>query len=786
MRFRWMLVAALAWPAVAGGWPGRAAEGVEAKSAPQRQAEFAGRVEPFIKQFCHKCHAGSEPEADVHLDRVRQAADFVRERKTWQKVLAMLRAGEMPPKDQKQPTPEERAYLVAWIADAVDALDCSGSPNPGRVTIRRLNRFEYRNSIRDLVLVDYEPAADFPADDVGYGFDNIGDVLALPPVLMEKYLAAAEEISNRAILTGSAGLALLRRFRASELSGDGTAQERGRTVRVLSSQGETHARVELPRDGQYLVRVVAFGDQAGGEKVRMGLSIDGREVKTFTVGSSSLDSPTVVEEKLTLGKGSRRIGVAFLNDYYNPSDPNPRNRDRNLIVRTVEVQGPLDSREEDLPASHKRIIFANPGPGVSPGEAAARNVTTLASRAYRRPATEQEVARLVALFELSQKQGESFEQGMRLALQAVLCSPHFLFRVEGIRPGVETAGIRHLDEYELASRLSYFLWGSMPDDELFRHAWEGSLRRDGNLEKQARRMLADSKSRAFVTSFAGQWLQLRLLETLNPDRKTYPAFDEPLRTAMRTETEMFFEAVFREDRSVLEFLDADYTFVNDRLARHYGLPGVTGSEFRRVSFEGGQRGGLLGQASILTVTSNPNRTSPVKRGKWVLENLLASPPPEAPADVPDLEETRGPAEGATLRQRMEQHRSNPACASCHQRMDPLGFALENYDGIGSWRAMDGRFPVDAAGELPTGEKFQGPKELKNLLLAAKKDDFTRCLVEKMLTYALGRGLEYYDRCAIDQIAAAVARENYRSSVLIVEIIKSDPFQKRSTLAGNAP
>ena len=401
-------------------------------------------------------------------------------------------------------------------------------------------------------------------------------------------------------------------------------------------------------------------------------------------------------------------------------------------------------------------------------------IRNFATRAFRRPVRDDEVKRLMALWSSADEAGDSFDKSIHFALQAVLTSPHFLFRVE-LDPRPDEKGIHTLNEYELATRLSYFLWSSMPDDELFALAAKGELRK--NLDAQVKRMLKDPKSRALVDNFAGQWLQLRLLYSHTPNTDLFPAWDEPLRSAMIQETEQFFEHIMREDRSMLEFLDADYTFVNERLAKHYGMKDVKGDQFRRVELKGEQRGGLLTQASILTITSYPDRTSPVQRGKWVLETLLGTPPPPPPPDVvplADQKELKG-----TLRQKMEQHRVNPACASCHQRMDPIGFGLENFDAIGRWRTNDGKDSIDPSGTLPSGKSFKGAKELKDLLKSQPKL-FSRCVTDRLLTYALGRGLERYDRCAVNDIAAALEQNDFRFSVLITEIVKSDPFQKRTS------
>ncbi|HZT83317.1 MAG TPA: DUF1592 domain-containing protein, partial [Gemmataceae bacterium] len=451
-----------------------------------------------------------------------------------------------------------------------------------------------------------------------------------------------------------------------------------------------------------------------------------------------------------------------------------------LVEKYLAAADKIVARAFESRDCRKRLgLLFRPGERPSP-ERLRKVVENFARRAYRRPVTEAEVTRLLRFVDLAEKQGDGWEKGLQLTFQAVLVSPNFLFRVEQEPDRDAPNGVRRLNDFELASRLSYFLWSTMPDEELFALAGKGELRQGDNLERQVRRMLKDPKAHAFVENFAGQWLQLRNLKTAAPDPGTYPAFDDSLRAAMQKETELFFEAVLKEDRSILDFLDADFTFVNERLARHYGIAGVKGNEFRRVQLPDRRRGGVLTQASVLTVTSNPTRTSPVKRGKFIMENILGTPPPPPAPDAGELKEG-GELKG-TLRQRMEQHRANPNCAVCHQKMDPLGFGFENFDGIGSWRTKEGKFDIDPSGVLPGGEKFNGPAELKAVL---KKMDgqFRRCLTEKMLTYALGRGLEYYDKCVVDDISAQVAKDNNKLSRLVIEVVRSDPFQMRRRYKG---
>jgi hypothetical protein len=609
---------------------------------------------------------------------------------------------------------------------------------------------------------------------VGYGFDNIGDVLSLPPIMLEKYLAAAERIMA-ATMTSTRERAGLQHFEGKTL--DCTLKDTERSgVKGLHSNGEVYAVATFPKSGEYILRARAYGQPAGKELPKMALRYDNKEAQVVEVPNIE-GKPRTYETRIKAQSGKHKVAAAFINDYYNPDDPDPKQRDRNLYVLFLEVEGPVDQPSLALGESGRKILIAQPGDGLSKREAARKVIAEFAKKAYRRPVTKEEVERLLRLFDMSEKNGESYEKGIQLALTAVLVSPHFLFRIELDRPATRPDGSYQINDFELATRLAYYLWSSMPDEELFALAEKGTLRKDGNLEAQIKRMLKDDKAFALVENFAGQWLQLRSVRTIQPDPELFSGFDEALRTAMIKETELFFQEIVKEDRSILEFLDADYTFVNDRLARHYGIPSVRGSQFRKVTLTGEQRGGLLTQASILTVTSNPTRTSPVKRGKWILENILNTPPPPPPPDAGELSEDKEVVLKGSLRQRMEQHRAKPTCASCHQRMDPLGFAFENYDAIGAWRTKDGTFDIDPAGVLPSGEKFKNPKELKKIL-QGRDDLFRKCLTDRLLTYALGRGLEPYDKCAVDDISTTVAKDGNRFHRLVLEIVKSEPFQWR--------
>ncbi|MCH2381344.1 MAG: DUF1592 domain-containing protein, partial [Pedosphaera sp.] len=541
----------------------------------------------------------------------------------------------------------------------------------------------------------------------------------------------------------------------------------------LMREGSIDIRYPFKTDGEYLLRLNAYATLAGPEPPRMQISLNGKPVKTFEVKEVEEERRDFVV-KLKPGKGVHQVSVAYLNNYVNNDSPDPALRgDRNLFVKSTDMIGPLDAPQPRLPESHRRVIVRQPKPGEA-RQVARESLAQFAEKAYRRPVDEKEVNRLLSFVDMVMGDGGSFEEGMQLATQAVLVSPHFLFRWElDTRPASDET-IRRLNDWELASRLSYFLWSSMPDVELFRLAKRGELTRPDVLAGQVRRMVADPRSGALVENFAGQWLQIRNLAGVTPDPVKFPTFDDGLRAAMKRETELFFEAVMKEDRSIFELIDSDFTYLNDRLARHYGIDGVSGPEFRRVSLaKGSGRGGVLTHASILTITSNPTRTSPVNRGKWILEEILGTPPPPPPPDVGELEENEEAITSGTLRERLEKHRAKTECATCHSKMDPLGFALENFDGIGAWRDLDGNFPIDPTGELPTGETINGPAGLKKVLKS--RETFIRALAEKMLTYALGRGLEYFDKCAVDDICKDMKANGHRFSALLSGVVNSKPF-----------
>ncbi|HEY2413739.1 MAG TPA: DUF1592 domain-containing protein [Pirellulaceae bacterium] len=746
---------------------------VAPKANDKKTPTFATDVLPFLKAHCFQCHGTEDgkDKADLTLSKYTDDLSVQQDRKVWDNVIHMLQNGEMPPMERKRPPAADIEAAIQSIEGVLANLDCSQKPNVGRVTVRRLNRAEYNNTVRDLLGVDFQPAADFPSDDVGYGFDNIGDVLSTTPLLFERYLAAAESVLQKAIVvpeTVQPKDVRLQGLRVSRGAGEET-----NGGGALFGEGEAGNETFLDA-GDYKVQVEVYCRNFGDEKPIAEIRLNREPMQKFEVTSTKRSDLQILETKIRVPAATARLGVAFLNPYVAPDHTDEHPQRRLLFVRSIVAEGPYNPPPPPAPPHQQKLLAHREG--LEPREAAREIIERFAARAFRRPVQSAEVEHILRVYDLAEKEGEKYEDRLRLALCRILISPHFLFRIEKDALGAKAGDAYPISELELAGRLSYFLWSTMPDDELVNLAVHGQLR--ANLPSQIDRLLSDPKSSALVENFAGQWLTLRKLPQVTPDTKVFPDFDEDLRAAMQKETELFFADILRENKSVLQFLDADFTYVNARLAKHYGIDGVDGSDFRKVTSPS-NRGGLLTQASILTLTSAATRTSPVKRGKWVLEQLLGTPPPPPPPDVPDLDEKKTLT--GTLRQVMEQHRENPICASCHARMDPIGFAFENYDAIGAFRKKDGQFDIDPSGELPDGRKFQGPAELKTIL-KDKKELFARSLAEKMLTYALGRGVEYYDKCALDKIVAALEQDDYRMRTLIAAIISSDPFQMR-TAAG---
>jgi mono/diheme cytochrome c family protein len=766
--------------------PKKTAKTPPAKTKPAAPASsFEKDVLPLIQKNCVSCHGADSPAADIKLVGFKTGTEALKARALWEKVAANVSLKHMPPAGSPMPTQAERDKLVGWIESTLSKADCE-LKDPGRVTMRRLNRAEYNNTVRDLLGVDINPAEDFPSDDVGYGFDNIGDVLSISPLHMEKYLAAARKVAQATVIAPEDRIAVRgAKFDASKLQGDGG--DYGPTNgRLLFSNGAVGAEYDFPAAGEYDIFLDAFEQHAGpkDESARVALQLGGKVVRNFQVRAREAN-PGHYPTRVTIAKpGKQRVAVAFLNDYYDDKNPDPKLRgDRNLVVQSIEVvpQGLTVAAPKEPPLSQRRLVKAYPASDTEVArDAATRQVVTpFLPRAWRRPVTKDEVDRIVRIAALGRRNGGSYEKGLQVALQASLASPNFLFRVETNAANTNPKVTRQpLNDYELATRLSYFLWSSMPDEQLLALAAEGRLKNPTVLVAQAQRMLKDPRARALTDNFGAQWLNLRKINNVTPDQGRFKDFNEPMRVAMRTETELYFNGIVQENRSILEFLDSNYTYLNENLARHYGNTEIKGPDFRRVVLKSGRRGGVLTQASILTLTSNPTRTSPVKRGKWVLENILGTPPPPPPPGVAEIpEDKKGETSGATLRQKMEKHRENPACASCHQRMDPIGFGLENFDAVGAWRDVDGGAALDVSGELPDGAKFNGPIGLKKYL-STKKTQFTRTFTERLLTYALGRGVESTDRCNLDTMAATVAKEQYKFSSVVAAIVTSEPFRLR--------
>jgi len=732
---------------------------------------FDSSVRPFVNKSCLPCHNSKLHSGELDLQKHTAPGMELKDRDIWEAVVRRVRAGEMPPTGLPRPKPAEIDLAAGFIEKEYDRRDRAAPPDPGRVTARRLNRAEYNNTIRDLFGIDFRPAEDFPSDDSGYGFDNIGDVLSLSPVLLEKYLAAAESITRRAILAEQPKFRSTRNLLKAETLPKPAPLQEGQAGPAPGPEA-LHYSYAFPAEADYEIRVTLGGIRPiapnGTDPLPVTLAfwLDGDLQRAWTVNPKT-GQPRNFEFRRHITAGEHTLSAAFVNDGF-VSLTNPITaRDRYLTVDLFELRGPFNPVPQPLPISHKKLVSCGHEPGQDHNASCPRTILSgFVRRAFRRPIEASEVDRLVKLMDSARKDGETVEGAIRIAMQAVLVSPHFLFRVE--------RGDGPVNDFALATRLSYFLWSSTPDDELLDLAGKGQLRQD--LKAQIRRMMADPKSAALAENFAGQWLQLRNLAEVKPDPDRFPRFDTELRSSMQRETELFFESVVREDRSVLDFLDGKWTWLNARLAEHYGIPGIQGSEFRKVALSGTQRSGVLTQASILTVSSYPTRTSPVIRGKWVLENLLNTPPPPPPPDVPTLDEGAVGNKGS-LRQQMEKHRANSVCASCHAKMDPLGFGLENYDAIGAWRTRDGKFAIDTSGVLPSGKSFRGSAELKSIL-RSDREVFTKCLTEKLLTYALGRGLDRTDRPAVQSINRRLADGGFRFSALVEGIAESLPFQNR--------
>ncbi len=760
----------------------------------------------LLNTYCVGCHNAKLKTAGLVLDSV-DVDQVGANAELWEKVLRKVERGQMPPAGRARPDKETISQFSHQLVGALDQA-AAAAPNPGRPAVHRLNRAEYVNAIRDLLDLEIDGRALLPADDSGFGFDNNADVLTMSPALLERYVAAATKTSRLA-LGDPEVRPVISRYAVSNLT---RQEERMSEALPFGTRGGIAVRHPFPLDGEYVVKVrlkrtaVIVGLDRGDQ---LEIRVDGVQIKQFTVGgleemkgityvagvSLPANRPDILkryiydttaddglEVRFAAKAGLHTVGVAFLKDSavqeVGPSDDDIYLvRGRGPSVEHIQVSGPFNaSAPEDTP-SRRRIFVCHPAATPQEEPCAKKILTTLARRAYRRPVTDADIQTLLQFYGTGRQEG-SFDKGIQLALERLLVDPEFLFRIERDPAGLKPGSVYRLSDVELASRLSFFLWSSIPDDELLEVAERGKLSDPAVLAQQVRRMIADPRASAMVNNFSSQWLLVRNVRLHSPDVGMFPDFDDNLKEAFARETELFFESQFREDRSVLDLLRADYTFVNSRLAALYGIPNVYGSHFRRVKLADERRYGVLGQGSILTVTSYPDRTSPVLRGKWVLENLLGAPPPPPPPNVPALQENSA-AKPTTVRQRLEQHRANPTCASCHSRMDPLGFALENFDPIGRWREADHGVPIDSATVLPDGSKIDGPVAFRKALLD-RREEFVTNVVEKLLTYSLGRGVDYHDAPTVRRIVNDTAVRDYRWSDIVLSVVKSTPFQMRRT------
>jgi hypothetical protein len=770
---------------------------------------MAGRQEPeiamraagverhrsVITQYCATCHNQRLNTAGLALDGLDLAA-VSGSAETWEKVVRKLRTRAMPPPGARRPDEPTMNGLVTFIEGELDRAALT-SPDPGRPLLHRLNRAEYANSIRDLLELEVDATSLLPPDDSSYGFDNVADVLGVSPVLLEQYLAAARKISALAVgdptIAPSAETYRVRHDLSQNRHVDGMP---------IGTIGGTRVRHYFPLDGEYTLQAKLFRTNLNAIRglefpSQLEIAIDGARVFLGVVGGEAdllalFENPSPNSDKidarlrvtLPVKAGPHEVTVAFLEkppagstlqlQSFLRSSADPLDFTGWPHIETLTITGPSGTVDRGDTPSRRRIFVCRPRGAADEDACASRIVTTLAHRAYRGFETDADVARLLEFYRQGRSRSD-FDAGIQMALRRMLASPKFVLRAEveppGVRPGVPYA----IGDLELASRLSYFLWSSIPDDELLDLARAGRLRADEVLEQQVRRMLADPRVRALVENFAGQWLHLRNVQNIVPNSEEFPDFDDNLRQALRRETELFFEDIVRRDRSVVELLTGDHSFVNERLARHYRLPGVYGSQFRRVRVSD-ERIGLLGKGAVLLVTSHTDRTSPVLRGKWILDNLLGAPPPPPPPDVPALQETDG-TRPRTMREQMELHRASPSCASCHKVMDPLGLALENFDPVGAWRDRDAAQPIDASSQLADGTRVTGVASMRQALLI-HTDVFVQTMTEKLMTYALGRGIGYKDAPAVRRIVRTSARDGYRFSSLVTGIVKSPPFLMR--------
>ncbi|HLK47721.1 MAG TPA: DUF1592 domain-containing protein [Bryobacteraceae bacterium] len=746
----------------------------------------------LLDKYCVTCHNQKTKTAGLMLDKL-DLANVAAGAETWEKVIQKIRGGMMPPVGMPRP---DRAALDAFMTSLENQLDQAyfAKVNPGRVSLHRLNRAEYGNAVRDLLALDVDVSSLLPADDANFGFDNIADSLSVSPMLMERYVTAAWKISGLAVGDPKTPPTTYTFRNRPDLS-----QDRHIEGLPLGTRGGILVNYDFPLNAEYRFKVRFWGNTVNTVRglelpSQVEVTLDGARVKLVTIGGQKdadfgNTNPTAsaeelarrVELQIPVTAGPHKVGFTFIQQSTGPTVEilQPYQREKIDPINTsgiaeidwVSVSGPYKQSGAGDTPSRRRVFTCRPAAGADTVPCARQILSTIARRAYRRPVTESDMERLLGYYQRGQNEGGGFDAGIESALAFILVNPQFLFRAETDPAKVAAGAPYRISDLELASRLSFFLWSSIPDDELLSAATRGKLHEPAVLEQEVRRMLADRRSEALIDNFFGQWLYLRNLKATAPDQQVFPDFDDNLRQAFLRETELFTGSIIREDRSVVDLLTANYTFVNERLAKHYGIPNVYGGQFRRVTLTDPARRGLLGQGSVLTVSSYANRTSPVLRGKWILTNILGTPPPPPPPNVPPFNEQAS----GTMRERMEQHRTNPACAGCHSVMDPVGFSLENFDAIGHWRTRDGGAAIDASGALPDGTKVNGPATVITAL-AAHPEQFVRTMTAMMLTYSLGRGLEYYDMPVVRSVARDASKKDYRFSELVLGIVKSPAFQ----------
>jgi mono/diheme cytochrome c family protein len=753
----------------------------------------------LLDKYCVTCHSDRAKTGGFTLEKI-DLGNVPANAETWEKVIRKLSVGAMPPAGMPKPGPEDVSALVTSLEASLDKA-YAANPNPGHATLHRLNRTEYANSVRDLLALDVDASSLLPPDDESYGFDNNADVLGVSPSLLERYISASRKVSRMAVGDPTQG-AVAQTFRARpDLS-----QDQRVDGLPLGTRGGLLMHYNFPLDGKYTVKVVLARNTVDvirglEEAHQIEILVDGARVFLATVGGTSdtealvknpAEARMLIEARLQarvpVKAGPRTVAVTFLQKNAAEDDfilepflrttLDPVNEAGLPHIDQVVVSGPYNATGPGDTPSRRKVFTCRPANSSEEVGCARKILSTLARQAYRRPITPTDQETLLSFYQKGRNQGGNFDAGIERALRLILSSPEFVFRFERDPVPVAAGSTYKVDDLELASRLAFFLWSSIPDDELLDLAIAGKLSNAATLDQQIRRMLADSRSQALANNFAAQWLYLRNLKNFAPDPNEFPDFDDNLRVALRTETEMFFGSIVNEDRNVLDLLNGDYTFVNERLAKHYGIPDVYGPRFRRVKLTDDARRGLLGQGSVLTVTSYATRTSPVLRGKWILTNILGTPPPAPPPNVPPLKENKEGGKVLSVRERLEEHRKSPACASCHKIMDPLGFALENFDAIGQWRSKseDGA-SIDASGVLLDGSKVDGPTTLRAALMA-RANVFVTTLTEKLMTYALGRGVDYNDMPSIRSIVAKAASDNYRFSDLVAGIVKSPEFRMK--------